>query len=907
MRMNPAWVIASLTDGDTLPLIVAAFEALASDESLAFHDAMPKLRQLRNHLALHVAIMDLGGRWTLSEVTGALTDCADAAVKAALEIALRKSIASGRWKDLPGGSAAEQSGMTILAMGKHGAGELNYSSDIDLIVLFDPSIVPVKAGVQPLDTCVRVVQDIVTLLDQKTADGHVFRVDLRLRPDPASTPAAIPIGSAFSYYESLGQNWERAALIKARAVAGDIELGQGFLRDLGPFIWRKYFDYAAIADIHAMKRQIYAHKGHEVIAVEGHDIKLGRGGIREIEFFVQTQQLIYGGRRPNLRGNRTLDVLVALERDGWIDQSAVAELSAAYVFLRTLEHRLQMMEDEQTQRLPREKADLDLFARFCGFDPRGFRKNLLKHLRNVETHYAKLFEEAEGLSAKTGSLVFTGTSDDPDTLIALRRMGFDKPELATETIRGWHFGRRQAIRTPRAREALTEFVPAILKALGNSGDPDGGLAAFDDALARMPAAVELLAILKQNQALLALFAQLLGSAPRLADIIAQRPHVLDFLLDPEFVRAPDLPAVDRRITNVLSRAKDFEAFLNQARELAYAEKFLIGARVMSRLIDPLEAGPAHTVVAEAFLRQAVLQAEAEMALRHGRVPGGRMTVLGFGKLGSREMTAASDLDLVIIFDALPDAVSDGDRHLSATEYYSRATQRLITALSAETARGILYDIDLRLRPSGRKGPVATSLAGFVAYQMGDAETWEHMALTRARAVAGDRSLCIEVETAIDGILAVPRSRARIARDVIAMRRLVAKEKGDARVWDLKQARGGLLDVEFTAQFIILVHAGSGLIFSTNPGEAIAQAVASGVVLAEHGARLIEGWRFYSSLTQFLRLSLHEAFDPASATPVLKQGLATAMAVPDFRVLEGQLLGLQKDVRSILNAVLGSKI
>ncbi|MBY0613177.1 MAG: hypothetical protein K2P80_13430 [Beijerinckiaceae bacterium] len=423
----------------------------------------------------------------------------------------------------------------------------------------------------------------------------------------------------------------------------------------------------------------------------------------------------------------------------------------------------------------------------------------------------------------------------------------------------------------------------------------------------MPAAVELFSILRQNQALLALFAQLLGSAPRLADIIAKRPHVLDFLLDPEFVRAPEPPAVDRRITTILSKARDFEAFLNLARELAYAEKFLIGARVMSRLIDPMEAGPAHTVVAEAFLRQAVVHVEAEIALRYGRVPGGRMAVLGFGKLGSREMTAASDLDLVVIFDSPIDAVSDGERSLSASEFYSRVTQRLITTLSAETARGILYEIDLRLRPSGRKGPVATSLNGFIAYQKSEAETWEHLALTRARAVAGDRSLCLEVEAAISEILAAPRSRDKVAKDVLSMRRLVAKEKGDMTVWDIKQARGGLLDVEFAAQFLILVSPGRDAVFSTNPGEAIAEAASRGALSSAQAAKLIEAWRFFSSLTQFLRLSLHDAFDPQTATDGFKRGVASAMGLPDFRVLEGQLLGLQKEVRAILNAILGAKV
>jgi [glutamine synthetase] adenylyltransferase / [glutamine synthetase]-adenylyl-L-tyrosine phosphorylase len=880
--------------------------SIATLKYTSIESAMRGLRRERNAIALHIALMDCGGVWGLSQVVEALTQTADIAVQVALEIALRVEVSAGRLKEYPssvaarhllpqGSSEEEACGIVIIAMGKHGAGELNYSSDIDLIALFDPTQMPVTQNQEPQLVAVKIIQTIVKLLDQHTADGHVFRVDLRLRPDPASTPLALSLNAAFSYYETVGQNWERAAMIKARAVAGQIELGEVFLQELTPFIWRKYFDYAAIADIHAMKRQIYVHKGHEVIAIEGHDIKLGRGGIREIEFFVQTQQLIYGGRRAQLRGKQTLQMLQELQADSWISQFAVDDLTAAYVFLRTIEHRLQMLNDEQTQRLPVSESDLNNFALFCGFTPGGFRKTLLKHLKNVEHHYAHLFESTQDLAGQAGNLIFTGTQDDPETLKTLKQMGFANPKLLTEAVRGWHFGRRKAVTSARARENLTELVPKLLTAFSKSTDPDAALVAFDLALAKMPASIELFAILKQNPALLTLFAELLGNAPRLADIVTKRPHVLDSLLDPEFVKQLDSVQIKQRIERLLARATSFEDFLNQARELSLSERFLVGARVLSRVVDPLSAGPAHSIIAEAFIEQALAQVRREIELRYGVIASAKMAILGLGKLGGREMSAASDLDLIVIYDAPEGAMSDGDRVLSPPDYYARITQRLVTALSAPMARGVLYDIDLRLRPSGRKGPVAVSLQGFASYHATEAETWEHMALTRARCVAGDALFFVGVEQVIDAIITRPRELEGLAKSIQDMRELVAQEKGDDGIFDLKLAKGGLLDIEFLAQYLVLGFAHQyPEIKSQNTGEVLTQAIESGVIDKANGLKLIEAWQFYSKLEQVLRISFEDRFDADTSSLASRKWLANMVDLPDFSVLKAHLKALQKE-------------
>jgi len=907
MRRWPDWLAASL-DGDPAARMSDLLGRMAaiSGEAGSIEDAMAPMRRLRNEVALHIALADCAGLWPVERVTEALTAFADAATAAALEVSLARLAEAGRLVFAQDAPFAPASGLTILAMGKHGAGELNYSSDIDLIVLFEPRKVPVRDGLEPLDLAVQVTKDIVRLLHEPTGDGFVFRVDLRLRPDPASTPIAMPVGGALAYYESVGQNWERAAMIKARPIAGDLALGAGFLKELQPFIWRKYFDYAAIADIHAMKRQIYAHKGHEAIAIEGHDIKLGRGGIREIEFFVQTQQLVFGGRRPHLRGARTLDMLPFLEQDGWIGRRAVEDLANAYRFLRMVEHRLQMVDDEQTQRLPREPQALDAFARFAGFTPSGFRKALVGHLRRVETHYAKLFEHAPELTSSIGNLVFTGTADDPDTLSTLRRLGFTRPELVAETIRGWHFGRRAAVTTPRAREVLTELVPSLLEAFGRSSDPDGGLIALDNAFARMPAVVELFSILKSNQPLRVLIAEVFGSAPRLADIVANRPHVLDALVDPAFLNpVTDSAAIKKRIRASVAGAGDTEDFLDRLRYVARAENFVVGAQILSAVFPASEAGAAYAAVAEAIVTVALERVEADFAARHGRVEGGRVAVFALGKLGSRELTATSDLDLVVIRDHAPEAgPSDGEKPLYPADWFARLTQRLISALTVPTRAGALYEIDMRLRPHGNKGPLAASLASFEDYYTGSAELWEVMALTRARAVCGDAGLLAEAEAAIARIVTAPRDGKALGKAAREMRDLVSEEKPADGLLDMKLAPGGLFDLEFIAQVLSLRSQGALVRPGETTGALLALAAGQGALPRATADSLVDAWRLQTGMIQILRLCLDGPADARTLPLALKRRLADAAAVPDFRVLERTLADCRVKVIAAFKQIVG---
>ena len=896
--------------GDSLDSLVQTLLS-RRDENEA--DLMPALRRAKREAALLVALADVGGVWDVVSATEALTRFADAAVRASLAFLLRKHARAGLLAlDAEAPDIENGSGLVVLALGKHGARELNYSSDIDLIVLFDPAATSIPQGTEPGPLFVRLTKALARLLQERTGEGYVLRVDLRLRPDPASTPVALSTSSAYQYYETVGQNWERAALIKARPAAGDLKLGERFLADLAPFIWRKYFDYAAIADIHAMKRQIHAVRGHERVVVPGHDVKLGRGGIREIEFFVQTQQLIFGGRRPQMRGSRTLDMLQQLCADKWISADAVDDLSSAYAFLRRVEHRLQMVADEQTQRLPFEREALTRFAKFCGYARvDGFVKDLTHHLTQVERHYARLFEDAPELSVASGDLVFTGVTDDPATLATLQALGFQRPEAAAETVRGWHFGRRAAVRSARAREVLTELTPALLEAFAGSGDADAALSAFDEALARMPASVELLSILRSNASLRELFGDVLGSAPRLAQVIASRPHVLDAAIDP--ARSPDFDlsfgdeAMAERVETFVSQGQSFEEALNRARDFAAEETFHIGLNLLSGRLDPDRAGRAYSALAQGLIAALLKRVIEAFAAEHGRIRGGRVAIVALGKLGSREMTAASDLDLMLIYDFPANASeSDGRKRLGPSLYYARLTQRLISALTAPTKAGRLYEVDMRLRPSGRQGPLATQFASFKLYQQDEAETWEHMALTRARFVGGDASLGADLAKTIRQTVTRERDSAKIAQETRAMRRLIAKEKGDNDIWDLKLVAGGLIEIEFIAQYLQLAFAHDHpAILDVSTRKVVEEAGRAGLITAEQAEVLVDAHRLYTDATQFMRLSTSGPFDPAKAAAGVKRRIGAASGFPDFEAFAAALGDARKSVRSVFEAIVGS--
>jgi [glutamine synthetase] adenylyltransferase / [glutamine synthetase]-adenylyl-L-tyrosine phosphorylase len=899
IKRNPAGLARMLT---TPPewLFTELMSELAVQAREA-SDIMQALRHFKNAVALLTALADLGGVWPVMTVTRVLAEAADAAVQASIHHLFRRAVIRGDWLDQEPAPEA-RSGYMVIAMGKHGAFELNYSSDIDLIVFYDAAKSRLRDGLELQTFFVRLTRDLVRLMQERTGDGYVFRTDLRLRPDPGATPVALSTDAALQYYESFGQNWERAALIKARAIAGDLDAGNQLIDGLVPFIWRKYLDFAAIADIHAMKRQIQAFKGFGTIAVAGHNIKLGRGGIREIEFFAQTQQLIAGGRQRDLRIPATLAALDKLAERAWILPNVAVELRGAYEYLRRIEHRLQMISDEQTQTLPSETDALTRLANFSGYpNIAEFSIALTEQLETVQSHYVRLFEQSPTLTAGGASMVFAGEADDPATVTALGKLGFSEPSVIIAAVRGWHHGRYPAIRTPRARELLTEVQPLLIEAFAKTIDPQRAFLGFDVFLSELPSGVQLFSLLKQNPGLLDLVAQIMGTAPRLARVLGKSRRVLDAVLDPGFFGTLNSAESLRRIfESEFGLAPEFQAFLDRTRVVGGEQAFLIGVRVLTGTIGPESAGGAYAMLADHLIDAAARRVESEIVRAHGHVANGHFAVIAMGKLGGQEMTASSDLDLIVIYDFDPEMTqSDGPRPLAPTQYYGRMTQRLISAFTAPTSEGTLYEVDMRLRPSGQKGPVATQLSSFIEYQNKEAWTWEHLALTRARVVSGSPAFAARVDAAIRAVLLRPRDRAKIAADVRDMRSLIAAEKGATDLWDLKQVRGGLVDLEFIAQYLQLIHAASHpQVLSQNTATSFKRLAEVGAISPDVADRLAEAAHLLHNLTQILRLCINEKFDPEKAPDGLKLLLARAGNVPDFRTLEAHLRAKTSDVAAL---------
>ncbi len=870
-------------------------------------EVMTRLRVAKRRLSFISALADLARIFVARDTTHWLSDMADASLAAAIDHLLLANHHSGKLTLKNADAPSEGSGLIVLGMGKLGAQELNYSSDIDAVVFFEPSSGIIPDPLDALEIFGRMMRRLIRIMQERTADGYVFRTDLRLRPDPGSTPLAIPVEAALTYYEGRGQNWERAAYIKARPVAGDIKAGESFLRELTPFVFRKYLDYAAIADIHSIKRQIHAHKGHGAIAVKGHNVKLGRGGIREIEFFAQTQQLIAGGRMAPLRVRSTQEALAALTEAKWIDASTRDKLTDAYWFLREVEHRIQMVRDEQTHILPDTETELKRIAFMLGFaDTKAFSEKLEEVLRLVERKYSALFEQETKLSGESGNLVFTGQKDDPDTLKTLARLGFERPESMSGVIRTWHNGRYRATQSVEARERLTELTPDLLKAFGESKRADEALLRFDNFLSGLPAGIQLFSLLGNNPALLSLLVTIMSSAPRLAEIIAARPHVFDGMLDPALMtEIPTREYLGQRMRGFLAPARHYEDILDRLRIFAAEQRFLIGVRLLTGAIRGEVAARAFTYLADLVIEAAVNAVMAEMEAAHGTYPGGRVAVVGMGKLGSFELTAGSDVDLILLYD-YDDAASesDGAKPLDAVRYFTRITQRLISALSAPTAEGVLYEVDMRLRPSGNKGPVATRISTFEKYQREEAWTWEHLALSRARLICGDASLIEDAERIIASVLAQKRDVAKIAADVAEMRKLIGEEKPPANIWDFKLIPGGLVDLEFIAQYLTLVAPAKGLPPHV-AGESTADVwkrVAAGAVESQTYDDCMVALNLFTELSQIIRLCIDSDFEPKEAPAGLIDLVCRAGDCPDISTLEGEVKRLSKTVRKAFSAV-----
>ncbi len=860
---------------------------------------MTGLRKAKQRVALAIAIADIAGLWDLGKVTGALSRFADLALDLGVEAVLRDMAAAGHIAPADSERPCLDSGLTVLGMGKLGAMELNYSSDIDIIVLYDPDGMRASDRDALREACVRATRKLIQLLEQRTADGYVFRMDLRLRPDPGATPPAVALPAALSYYESMGQNWERAAMIKARPVAGDIGLGQEFLELIRPFMWRKSLDFAAIQDIHSIKRQIAAHRGGTKISGEGHDVKFGRGGIGEIELFTQSQQLIWGGRQPSLRQRGTLAALKELTVLGHVEPDAAEELSNAYDYLRRVEHRLQMTEDKQTQRIPTTAEGVDHLAAFLAHpDTETFRNTLIRVMQTVDRRFAVLFADERPLGGER-ALVFTGTDDHPDTVQTLQEMGFEDAARVSALIRAWHAARYRATRSERSRQILTELMPRLLGAFAHTTKPDEALVRFDRFLSGLPSGVQLFSLFHANPPLLDLVAEIMGNAPRMAQWLSRKPSLLEAVLtEPLTETWTDPSELRAELDEALKQAVDYQDCLDIARRWVGDHKFRIGLQVLHGRFDVAAVERWLSNVADTAITVLVEEVERSFAATHGRIAGGGLTVIAFGKLGGRELLPESDLDLVFLYERGTDEEqSNGEKPLGSSVYYNRLVQRIITALTTLTPEGALYEVDTRLRPAGNAGPVAVPLEGFLKYYEADAWTWEHMALTRARTVCGPQAMRRRIEDIIETVLGRRRDRDTLYVDIADMRRRIAKEHPGSDPWNIKHRRGGLFDLDFIAQTLTLEHSHRhpGLA-AANTAATLDNLAAAGILTGETSQTLQDALRFWHRLQAFLRLTVEGKFD-ANAAPVgLKRALAEAGEVKAFDHLPARMEAMARAVQ-----------
>ncbi|KUP92292.1 glutamate-ammonia-ligase adenylyltransferase [Tritonibacter horizontis] len=738
------------------------------------------LRQAKRRIALLSALCDLSGHWSLMEVTGTLTRFGDLAVdlalKAEIAVLLRRNKLPGMSED----DLETAGGLCVFAMGKMGAFELNYSSDIDLICLFDETRFDREDFAEARQALVRATRNMSATLNDRTAEGYVFRTDLRLRPDPAVTPVALAMVAAERYYESLGRTWERAAYIKARAAAGDIAAGEQFLKTLTPFVWRRHLDFAAIEDAHNMRLRIRENKGTGgPISVLGHDMKLGRGGIREIEFFTQTRQLIAGGRDPALRLRGTIEGLAALSAAEWIPQEVAETLSRRYCQHREVEHRIQMIHDAQTHRMPSTEEGLARVACLMDETPELLVATLRDRLEEVHRLTEDFFAPSGSAAAKPA------TPAVPD--------GLDAAVIA-------RWPTYPALRSDRGARIFERLQPELLGRLSRAANPGEALLALDGFLAGMPAGVQLFSLFEANPQLIDLLVDIVGTSPALAEYLSRNASVFDAVLDGGFFAPwPGRAALIDDLNKALQAEDDYERQLDLTRSWHREWHFRIGVHHLRGLIDASDAGQHYGDLADAVITGLLPRVAAQFAAKHGPMPGRGCVILGMGSLGAAQLTATSDLDLVVIYDPEAAETSDGKRPLAVRPYYARLTQAIVTALTAPMAQGRLYEVDMRLRPSGSQGPVATSWASFTQYQQKDAWVWEHLALTRARPIAGDEALAADVTAFCDGLLQRPRDRAEVLAEVAQMRRRLAAAKIPESCWDAKTGPGRMLDIELLAQ------------------------------------------------------------------------------------------------------------
>lgn len=833
-------------------------KAQAASLSIDALDVGEKLRRQRSALALTIAIADLAGHWDLRKVTRALSDFADSA--------LDQAITQAYAEYLPG---KEVIGFAVIGLGKHGGRELNYSSDIDPIFLYDPKILPVDDCDDITKIAVRIGKRIIALLNDRNEFDYVFRVDMRLRPASEITPVALSVNAAIGHYESSALAWEQAAYIRARAAAGDKNLGQYFLDSIDTFVWRRSLDFGQIDNIRKMSHNIRDHYSKGQILGAGYDLKRGRGGIRECEFFIQVHQLIHGGRNASLRCRDTRDALALLVENGHVDEHDAHIIANAYNLLRTVEHRLQMVDDRQTHMLPETDDRVDNVAALHGLRSGAELLNLLQEpVRRVEAIYDKLVEDdAQIISLAEGGLPL---------IDQLEKMNFPSEEGA-RYIHLWRSGKYRALRSDTAKKSFEMILPDLLTSFAGAPDPIRALVRLDNILEKLPSAINFFHLLHERPAMLQLLGDILSYAPTLADALGRNAALLDGMIDSSEKMLNKAQYVDQ-MHAFFYADWDHQILLDAVRNFVAEKHFAIGVGLIEGAL-PSSAAAAYCALAEAAMQVLADSAVAEFRQAHGTIENSELLILALGRFGGGVLTHASDLDIVFLFTGDFSAQSNGKRPLGATQYYNRLSQRIIAALSAPTAAGALYEVDTRLRPSGNQGLLAVSVDSFTKYQRSNAWAWEHMALTRSRIVyrSGDVGN-IDAQLQDDIADIVDHRDKPIYNEIAAMRSDMDIHKAAKTALDVKNAKGGLIDIEFIVHSLQLHH---DLEIHANIEKAI-------VILSDSGLLPIEIFHAYDMMNKMLILLRLVCPDLLNITPATQQLMADNLGYDDWDALNQNL-------------------
>ena len=846
---------------------------------ISYPEVFSYLRRFKYAEMLRIAARDLNGLAPLEEVTAELASLAAATLQIAYEASFRELVGEHGTPLAQTPEGPAEAAFTIIGMGKLGGRELNFSSDIDLIYFYssdkgETAGVPdgrgaMKGKISLHAFFVRIAEMVSRAISQVTEDGFVFRVDMGLRPDGKAGDLATSIRSAEVYYESWGQSWERAAMMKARPVAGSIELGEEILAALDPFIYRRYLDYNLIEDMMSMKKRIDASLAR---SQEGEvNIKLGRGGIREIEFFIQALQLVYAGKNPNLRERNSLNALQTLKDSRIIKEADCIALSEAYRFLRIVEHRIQVVQERQTHALPRKEDEMRALARRCGYlrsdGGQRFAEALEVHRRTVSAIYGDLFlsrDERIKEEVLPEVYFFFDRSADPDLLkdmLAERR--FEHPDAAYENLLALRDGPPKLNLTEQGRRTLEKIAPLFLQEVFSAPDPDLALANLERFLCATRTRSSSYALLAENRDILKLLTSMFGVSEFLSKIFIGHPELLDSMTSRGYAYLQkERATMAEELDALLTQANGFEEQLDAMRRYRHEEFLRIGMNDVHGKMGQPEVALQLTNLAEVCLHAACCLATGELS-RFGRpvvtdedgsVHEAAFAIVGMGKLGGYELNYHSDLDIIYIYDG--QGMTDGEKSITNREYFSKLGQKIILVLTTQTREGYVYKIDTRLRPSGNAGPLVTSLESFRTYHSTESQIWERQALTKARVSLAEPPLkeAIEqvIERAVYGAGADQMVRSEIHRLRMRMEMELAKETTGS--YNIKTGRGGMVDVEFIVQFLQLKH---GIehreIRSCNTLLAL-EAMRQLAILSEPDfAALAEGYRFLRRLENRLRI------------------------------------------------------